>query len=60
MSSADRPVLHHVFLPATDVQQRPYTSALPYRAGSELFLVGVLPDRRSPRPGGDNEFERLE
>jgi hypothetical protein len=60
VSSADRPVLHHVFLPATDVQQRPYTSALPYRAGSERFLVGVLPDRRSPRFDGDNEFERLE
>jgi hypothetical protein len=60
VSSADRPVLHHVFLPATDVQQRPYTSALPYQAGSERFLVGALPDPRSPRPDGDHEFKRLE
>jgi hypothetical protein len=60
VSSADRPVLHYVFLPASDVQQRPYTSALPYQAGSELFLVGALPDHRSPRPDGNNEFERLE
>lgn len=60
VSSADHPVLHHVFLPTTDVQQRPYTSALPYRAGSELFLVGALPDHRSPRPDGDDEFKRLE
>jgi hypothetical protein len=60
VSSADRPLLHHLFLPATDVQQRPYTSALPYQAGDELFLMGALPDPRSPRPGGDTEFERLE
>ncbi len=60
VSSADRRVLHHVFLPATDVQQRPYTSALPYQAGSERFLVGALPDRRSPRPAGEDEFTRLE
>jgi hypothetical protein len=60
VSSADRRVLHHVFLPATDVQQRPYTSALPYLAGSERFLVGALPDPRSPRPAGEDEFTRLE
>jgi hypothetical protein len=60
VSSADRPVLHHIFLPASDVQQRPYTSALPYQASGEHFLVGALPDHRSPRPNGDNEFERLE
>src|SRR5688572_19888786 len=33
VSSADLPLAHHVFLPATDVQQRPYSSSLPYRAG---------------------------
>ena len=60
VTSADYPILHHIFLPATDVQQRPYTSSLPYRAGRDLFLVGALPDRRSPRPAGDTEFERLD
>ena len=44
VSSVDLPVLHHVFLPATDVQQRPYSSSLPYRAGDETFLVGLVPD----------------
>jgi hypothetical protein len=60
VTSADYPVLHHVFLPATDVQHRPYSSSLPYRAGDDVFLVGALPDRRSPRPSGDNEFDRLD
>jgi hypothetical protein len=60
VTSADYPLVHHVFLPARDVQQRPYTSALPYRAGDDLFLVGALPQRDSPRPAGENEFERLE
>jgi hypothetical protein len=60
VSSADAPIVHHVFLPATDVQQRPYTSSLPYRAGGERFLIGVLPDRSSPRPDGDTELDRLD
>jgi hypothetical protein len=60
VTSADYPLLHHIFLPAIDTQQRPYTSSLPYRAGSELFLVGALPDPESPRPPGRDEFERLE
>jgi hypothetical protein len=60
VTSADYPVLHHIFLPATDVQQRPYSSSLPYRAGPDLFLIGALPDRDSPRPAGDDEFERLD
>ena len=59
VSSIDLPVLHHVFVPARDVQQRPYSSSLPYRAGGETFLVGVLPDPGSPRPSGDDEFDRL-
>jgi hypothetical protein len=59
ISSADHPVLHHLFLPARDVQQRPYTSSLPYQAGGRRFLIGALPDARSPRPDGPDEFARL-
>jgi hypothetical protein len=60
VTSADYPVLHHIFLPASDTQQRPYTSSLPYRAGPDRFLLGALPDPRSPRPPGDTEFDRLD
>jgi hypothetical protein len=60
VSSADRPIAHHVFLPADDVQRRPYSSSLPYRAGGELFLVGALPRADSPRPAGSGMYERLE
>jgi hypothetical protein len=60
VTSADYPLLHHIFLPARDVQQRPYTSALPYRAKEDLFLVGALPQPGSPRAGGGNELERLD
>jgi hypothetical protein len=60
VTSADLPLVHHIFLPARDVQQRPYTSALPYRAGRDLFLVGALPRGDSPRPGGETELDRLE
>ncbi len=60
VTSVDKPLLHHVFLPVTDLQQRPYSSSLPYRAGSDTFLIGGLPDPRSPRPGGENEFDRLD
>lgn len=59
VTSADYPLLHHIFLPARDVQQRPYTSSLPYRAKGDLFLVGALPQPGSPRLDGRNEFERL-
>ncbi len=59
VSSVDLPVLHHLFVPATDFQQRPYSSSLPYRAGDETFIVGVVPDRASPRPAGDDELDRL-
>ncbi len=58
VTSADLPVLHHVFLPAGDVQQRPYTSSLPFRAGQERFIVGALPCEDSPRPGGSDELDR--
>lgn len=60
VSSVDLPVLHHIFVPAGDAQQRPYSSSLPYRAGDETFIVGLVPDAGSPRPSGDDEFERLE
>lgn len=60
VSSVDLPVLHHIFVPAADAQQRPYSSSLPYRAGDETFLVGVVPDAASPRPPGDDEFHRLQ
>jgi hypothetical protein len=60
VTSADYPVLHHLFLPAGDTQQRPYSSSLPYRAGDDVFLVGALPDERSPQPHGDDEFARLD
>jgi hypothetical protein len=59
VSSVDLPVLHHIFVPAADAQQRPYSSSLPYRARDATFLVGVVPDARSPRPSGDDEFQRL-
>jgi hypothetical protein len=59
VSSTDRPVLHHLFLPASDVQQRPYSSSLPYRAGTERFIVGALPLPDSPRPAGETELERV-
>jgi len=60
VSSVDLPVLHHVFVPAGDVQQRPYSSSLPYRVGDTSVLLGITPDPRSPRPSGDDEFERLD
>jgi len=59
VSSVDRPVLHHLFVPASDAQQRPYSSSLPYRAGVQRFIVGALPHPDSPRPAGDTELERV-
>jgi hypothetical protein len=59
VSSVDLPILHHLLVPAADVQQRPYSSSLPYRAGSQTFLLGVTPDRGSPRASGTDEFDRL-
>jgi hypothetical protein len=60
VSSADLPVLHHIFLPAGDVWQRPYSSSLPYRTNGERFLVGALAHPDSPRPDGSDEFARLD
>jgi len=59
VTSADVPVLHHGFLPAADVWQRPYTSSLPYRAGGRTFLVGALPEPPPRRPPGATELDRL-
>jgi hypothetical protein len=59
VSSGDLPVVRHLFLPSKDFQARPYTSSLPYEAGSERFLIGLLPRDSSPRPGGADEFARL-
>jgi hypothetical protein len=44
ITTIDAPVLHHLFVPATDVRRRPYTSSLPYSAGGERLLVGAVPD----------------
>jgi len=60
VTSVDLPVLHHVFLPAGDVQQRPYSSSLPYQSGGETFLVGARSHPDSPRPRGGDEFDRLD
>jgi hypothetical protein len=43
VTSADFPIVHHVFLPARGPHGRPYTSSLPYRSGDETFIVGALP-----------------
>jgi hypothetical protein len=59
VTSVDAPVGHHLFLPASDVQQRPYSSSLPYRVGGRTLLVGALPRADSPRPDGEDELERL-
>ena len=59
VTSVDLPVLHRLFVPATDVQQRVYSSSLPFRAGEGKFLIGVVPDATSPRPSGGDEFDRL-
>ncbi len=60
VTSVDLPVVRHLFLPAGDVQQRPYSSSLPYRAGSRSFVIGLRPVAASPRPQGSHEFDRLE
>jgi hypothetical protein len=60
VSSVDAPVLNRIFLPAADVQQRPYSASLPYRVGDgHRFIVGALPRPNSPRPDGGNELDRL-
>lgn len=42
--SADRPVLHHLILPARDgFFGQSYSSVLPYRVGGRLVLIGATP-----------------
>jgi hypothetical protein len=43
VTSIDRPVLHHVFVPSGGPQQRIYSTSLPYKAGEESFILGALP-----------------
>jgi hypothetical protein len=43
VTSADIPIVHHIFLPANDLQQRPYSGSLPYRSGDEKYILGMLP-----------------
>ena len=59
VSSIDAPLLNRVFVPAGDVQQRPYSSSLPYRVGAARLVVGALPRPGAPRPEGGNELDRL-
>ncbi len=59
VTSVNAPVLHHLFVPASDVQLRPYSSSLPYTAGGRRFIVGALPVSGSPRPDGSDELDRL-
>ncbi len=59
VTSIDAPLAHHVFVPATDYQQRVYSSSLPYRSGDDTYLLGFRPVATSPRPAGRDEHERL-
>jgi hypothetical protein len=59
VSSVDLPVLHQFFVPASDFQQRPYTSSLPYRAGTKRFIVGALPHPDSPSAAGETDLDRV-
>jgi hypothetical protein len=58
-TSFNLPVLHHIVAPTHDAQARPYTSATPFRAAGELFIVGALPSVNSPRPAGGDQLTRL-
>jgi hypothetical protein len=60
ISSIDRPLLHHIFVPVRDVWQAPFSSSLPYRAGADAFLIGALPRLIGPRPDGSDEFARTD
>lgn len=59
VTSVDLPVVNRIFVPATDVQQRPYSSSLAYETPDGRVLIGVLPDPTSPRPEGEDELDRL-
>ena len=49
VTSVDRAVLHHVFVPASDFQQRSYSTALPYRVGGETLRLRTIPPRVAHR-----------
>ena len=59
VTSVDLPLAHHVFVPATDFQQRVYSSSLPYRSGARTYLLGFRAAPGSPRPDGEDEYDRL-
>src|SRR5688500_9104172 len=59
VTSVDLPLVHHVFVPAADAQDRIYSSSLPFSAGEERFLIGARPRSNSPRPQGGDELDRL-
>jgi hypothetical protein len=60
ISSVDRPILHHLFVPSGEVWAAPYSSSLPFRSGPRRFLLGLLPHLQGDeRPAGADEFERL-
>lgn len=53
-SSADLPLLHHLFLPAPRWFAQSYSTVLPYRAGAGHFVIGLLPpDEEGPGPSLD-------
>jgi hypothetical protein len=60
VSSIDLPVLRHIFIPSRDAQDPLYSSSLPYRAGDRTILIAARAQPGSPRPGGSDEFDRLE
>ncbi len=58
-SSADLPVVHHVFLPAPRWYSQSHSTCLPYRAGDGLVVLGLQPPRR-PGPGPSLDAMRAE
>jgi hypothetical protein len=54
ISSADRPVLHHLLLPAPrGFFRQSFSSSLVYRVGDAVRLAGLVPESRPPREPGD-------
>jgi len=58
-SSADLPLVHHVFLPAPRWYSQSHSTCLPYRAGAGLVVLGLQPPRRAG-PGPDLDAMRAE
>ena len=59
VTSADYPLMHHIFLRALDFQQRPYTRH-PLTAPTTSCSSSLRAQVRSPHPHGGSEFERLD